>query len=75
MSALNQTIRQLQDRKTRAQQEIEKLNLAINALRQLDGNAIASTTANPKRTLSVAARRKIAAAQKARWAKIRAGKK
>jgi hypothetical protein len=29
----------------------------------------------PKRTLSIAARRKIAAAQRARWAKFRAGKK
>ena len=74
MFAIDQAIRQLQDRKQQAEREIQKLNLAINALRQLDGNATAPT-ANAKRGLSVAARRKIGAAQKARWAKIKAGKK
>jgi hypothetical protein len=37
--------------------------------------AIPVNTASPKRTLSVQARKKIADAQKMRWAKIRAGKK
>ena len=75
MFAIDQAIRQLQDRKQQAEREIQKLNLAINALRQLDGNAIAPTTVSKKRGLSMAARRKIGAAQKARWAKIKAGKK
>ena len=34
-----------------------------------------AVTAGPRRTMSAAARKKIAAAQRARWAKVRAGKK
>jgi hypothetical protein len=57
--------------------ERDRLDAAIRALTSLDGASAASrNTANaslaPKRrTLSAAARRKIAAAQRARWAKIK----
>jgi ABC-type dipeptide/oligopeptide/nickel transport system ATPase component len=37
--------------------------------------AIAATTDKPRRKMSASARRRIAAAQRARWAKVRAGKK
>jgi hypothetical protein len=75
MSAITQTIRQLQVRRNQTQRELEKLSLAIKALEQLEGNAAATGTVKPKRTLSMAARRKISAIQKARWAKIKAAKK
>jgi hypothetical protein len=45
--------------------------------RRVEALLVAKTTGTPKpkRTMSASARRKIAAAQKARWAKFRAQKK
>lgn len=57
-------------------QERASLDQAINALSALNGrNAIHSRgTAGATRRLSPAARRRIAAAQRARWARVRAAK-
>jgi hypothetical protein len=61
--------------------EIAKLQQVLNLL---EGGAkptaaktasVSVPTANPRRKMSAAGRRRIAAAQKARWAKIRAAKK
>jgi hypothetical protein len=55
--------------------EIEKLT---HVLRVLEGSGSKQTKAAKeprRRTLSAAGRKRIAAAQRARWAKIRAGKK
>jgi uncharacterized protein YjcR len=75
MSAITQTIRQLQVRRNQTQRELEKLSLAIKALEHLEGTAPAIGTVKPKRKMSLAARRKIAAFQKARWAKLKAAKR
>jgi len=75
MSAINQTIRQLQVRRNQTQRELEKLSLAIKALEQLEGNTVATGTAKPKRKMSLASRKRIAAFQRARWAKLKAAKK
>ena len=58
-------------------QQRDRLDAAIRALTSLDGAAGKSRqSGSPKRrTLSAAARRKIAAAQRARWAKIKAKQK
>lgn len=59
-------------------QERSRLDKAIAALSEVTGGTTlnASTEGSrPKRQLSVAARKRIAAAQRARWAKVRAGKK
>ena len=58
-------------------QQRDRLDATIRALTSLDGAAGTSRqSGSPKRrTLSVAARRKIAAAQRARWAKIKAKQK
>jgi hypothetical protein len=60
-------------------QERDRLDAAIRALTSVGGGtgqSTASTGATPKRrTLSAAARRKIAAAQRARWAKVKAKQK
>jgi ABC-type transporter Mla subunit MlaD len=57
-------------------QERSRLDKAITALSEVTGSGNASMEGNrPKRQLSVAARKRIAAAQRARWAKVRAGKK
>ena len=58
---------------TELQQERRHLDHAIQAIGKLVGRSkprMAWTNSNkPRRTLSAAARRKIAAAQRARWAK------
>jgi len=75
MSKMNQVVHQLQSQRRRAQQELEKLDLAIRALSSLDGRASAGLTIRRKPHFSPAARARIAAAQRARWAKIRAVQK
>ena len=59
-------------------QERSQLDTAIQELEGLTGTATAAARATSSRkgsTMSAAARRKISLAQKARWAKARAGKK
>jgi hypothetical protein len=62
-------------------QERDRLDAAIRALTSVAGSSGTSkstttvATAPKRRTLSVAARRKIAAAQRARWAKVKAKQK
>jgi|HubBroStandDraft_5_1064220.scaffolds.fasta_scaffold1534531_1 hypothetical protein len=76
MSSINQVVQQLQIQRRRAAQELEKLNLALKALSSLDGGITGSkliTRRKPK--FSAAARERIAAAQRARWAKIKAAQK
>jgi len=76
MPTINQVVQQLQTRRTRAEQELEKLNLAIRALTSLHGTAGSLRMAiRRKPKFSAAARARIAAAQRARWAKIKAAQK
>ena len=74
MSDIKQVVRDLQSQRRRTEQELEKLNLAIKALTSLDGSAFVTMTGRRKRTLSAAARAKIAAAQRARWSRLRKAK-
>jgi hypothetical protein len=53
-------------------ESIEKLNRELSSILGESGNS--NRVANPSRTMSLASRRKIAAAQKARWAKLRRAK-
>jgi hypothetical protein len=57
------------------QGKLSRVEAAISALRQVSHNGRGAAGARPKRVLSVAARRRIAAAQRARWAKYKAQKK
>jgi hypothetical protein len=76
MSSIKLVVQQLHAKRRRAEQELEKLNLAIRALASLDGApATAGLTVRRKPRFSAAARARIAAAQRARWAKIKAGQK
>jgi hypothetical protein len=73
---MNQIVKQLLARRKQGERELEKLNLAIKALAFLEGNSVttsAGTRRKPK--FSAAARGRIAAAQRARWAKIKAAQK
>lgn len=59
----------------RLQSELNNVDAAISALRGMNGGRNTASILRPHRRLSVAARKRIAAAQKARWAKFRAQKK
>jgi hypothetical protein len=75
MATLENTLQQLRAEHKRAQLEVEKLGQAISAIESLGGSGATRTTNQPKRVISAAERRKMALAQKARWAKIRSGSK
>ena len=78
MSNLDNALRELREKRSHAQLEIDKLDQIISGIESLSGTGAAatpSTATKPKHTMSASARRKIAAAQKARWAKVRAERK
>ncbi|HTS19910.1 MAG TPA: hypothetical protein VMP11_20210 [Verrucomicrobiae bacterium] len=73
---MNQVVQQLHAQRRRAEQELEKLNLAIRALSSIDGTpGLLKLSVRRKPRFSAAARARIAAAQRARWAKIKAAQK
>jgi hypothetical protein len=75
MDNLNQIISDLQSENKRLEGELKRVKGAIAVLRKLNGAGKGSvTTLRPRRQLSVAARKRIAQAQKIRWAKWKAKK-
>ena len=78
MPNLGGIVRELKTQRDRAQGEVERLNAALTALGNLgSGNRRSSRVpaARKRKPMSAAARRKIAAAQRARWAKWKARQK
>ena len=76
MPNLVQVLTALVKEQKRLQGRLQSVDAAIAALRGMNGGARNVTSiARPRRHLSAAARKRIAAAQKARWAKFRAQKK
>lgn len=75
MSNLNNALQELRAERSRAQMQVERLDQAISVVESLNGTATTGKTAQPKRIISAAARRKMAQAQKARWANVRKGSK
>ena len=81
MSNLIQIVEELQSKRSQLHHELTRVDAAIEALRGIDGRKSTTKTVaavdgpKPKRVLSLGARRRIAAAQRRRWAKIRAAKK
>jgi hypothetical protein len=76
MANLDNAIRQLREEQKLAQLQVEKLGSAIVVLEGLTGRSSATASRNgaqPKRVVSAAARKRMARAQKARWAKLRKG--
>ena len=71
MTTFDNVLQQLRTEQKQAQTAVERLQKAIFAIEGLDGHAGASNGTRPKRTMSAAARMRIAAAQKARWAKFK----
>ncbi len=70
-TGLTDTLNKLKEQRHRAASEVAGLDKAIAALQGLTGSNGSFRWAGVKRVLSVAARRKISMAQKARWAKYR----
>lgn len=74
MANLDNAIQQLREEQKLAQLQVEKLGSAIVVLEGLAGSSSVATSRNggqPKRVVSAVARRRMARAQKARWAKLR----
>src|SRR6266478_6441852 len=76
MSNLANVVQQLQKEREQAQRTVEQLDEALKALGSLEGLrgkvgrvGRAQTLGKKRRTMSAAARKRIAAAQRARWAK------
>jgi len=84
MGNLANALQQLRAERREAQSHVEKLDKAISVIESLNGSGASRTTnqptgitsasaspSAPKRFISAASRRKMALAQKARWAKVR----
>ena len=69
MANLSGVVQQLKKAHAEAEGEVKRLGAALAALGSLTGRS----PTGKRRTLSAAARRKISLAQKARWARVRAG--
>ena len=78
MPNLTGIVQQLKTQRDRAQKEVDRLNAALIALGSL-GNRNAGLkrfpTGKKRKPLSAAARKKIATAQRARWAKWKAARR
>ena len=72
MSNLDNALRELREKRSHAQLEIEKLDQIIAGIESLNGSsAVPTKTTQPKRIVPAASRRKMALAQRARWATVR----
>jgi hypothetical protein len=65
------TLKTLQGERAQKKTELDKLDRAIAVIRELAGAEAAPNGRPKKHTMSAAARRNIAKAQKLRWAKFR----
>ena len=82
MSNLANVVQQLRKERDQAQRRIEQLDGALKALAGLSGvrgttggRGLAQRPAGTRPTMSAAARKRIAAAQRARWAKWKAAQR
>ena len=73
MANLTSALQQLRAEQREAQLHVEKLGQAISVIESLNGTGTSRKTNQPKRFISAASRRKMAQAQRARWAKVRKG--
>lgn len=79
MANLASVVRQLKVERDQVQRRLEQFDQALQALDGLSGLPRSGnrglSVVRTRKTISAAARRRIAAAQRARWAKWRAGKR
>jgi len=74
MADLDAVLEQLKQERKRAEGELKQLGKVITALSRIKtrSSSTSGSGTGVKRQLSAAARERIAAAQRARWAKVRA---
>jgi hypothetical protein len=76
MPTISNIVHQLETQRKLTQRELEKLDLAIKALTSLEGESVVATAGTRRKPhFSAAARERIAAAQRARWKKLKAAQK
>jgi hypothetical protein len=68
---LAQMLRTLEGERAQVRTKLTTLHKAVAVLQEFAGRSLTSNAHRKRRTLSAAGRRKIAAAQKLRWAKVR----
>ena len=73
MSNLTGALQELRAERSRAQSQVEKLDQAILVIESLNGSGASHKTSQSVRVVSAASRRKMALAQKRRWAGLRKG--
>ena len=71
MGNLSSALQVLRAERKQAQSHVEQLDTAISVIESLNGSGTFGTTKQPTRIISQASRRKMAQAQRARWAKAR----
>jgi hypothetical protein len=71
MANLGNALQELREERSGTQLRLEKLDQAISAIESLNGAGGSRTTTQTPRIVSAASRRKMALAQKARWAKAK----
>ena len=71
MPNLKDALQQLRQERSRAQAEVEKLDEAISVIESLNGSGVSRKGTRATRIVSAVSRRKMAQAQKARWARHR----
>ena len=75
MASLTDALQQLRAERRESQSHVEKLDQAISVIESLNGSGTSRNGNQPRRVLSAASRRKMAAGQRARWAAVRKGPK
>jgi hypothetical protein len=73
MANLEGILQQLREQHTQARAQVQALEAAISALQGTSGAGRFESPPRARRTMSSAARKRIAEAQRRRWAKVRAG--
>jgi hypothetical protein len=71
MGNLANALQELRAERKQAQLQVQKLDQAISVIESLNGVGTLGKSNQPTRVISAASRRKMAQAQRARWAKAR----
>ena len=71
MGNLGSALQQLREERKQAQTHVEKLDQAISVIELFNGSGTFGKSTQPTRVISQASRRKMAQAQRARWARAR----
>jgi hypothetical protein len=71
MTSLDAVLQQLREERTQAQSQLQRLDQAISVLEGSGEGGSGRTRRSGRRTMSAEARRRIAEAQRRRWAKVK----